>query len=239
MNIDKFKKELKEEYKYRIEMHAHSKPVSPCSEIPVENLVENYKAIGYDAVVLTNHFIIYTENQEKDKFIEGYMRDYEKAVNTGEKLGIKVLLGTEIRFTENFNDYLIYGVDRPMLEEIYDLLPYGIENFRKNYPMNNSVFIQAHPFRNGIERVSPSLLDGIEVFNVHPNHNSRISIASAYARDNGISIITAGTDYHHPGHEGLAALRCKTLPETSFELAQILKKGDYIFDIAGENIILP
>ena len=239
MNINKIKEDLKAEYKYRIELHAHSKPVSPCSEIPPEQLIKVYKDLGFDAIALTNHLIIYNENQNRDEYLKSYFYDYEKSLELGEKAGIKVLFGTEIRFTENNNDYLIYGIDKVMLGEIYDLLPYGIENFRKNYPLDKSVFIQAHPFRNGIELVNPALLDGIEVYNLHPGHNSRVAVASAYAKENGKDIITIGTDYHHPGHEGLTALRSNILPEDSFGLAEILKSKDYIFEVADNNLIIP
>lgn len=239
MNINSIKEDLKKEYKYRIELHAHSKPVSPCSEIPPERLVEVYKNLGYDALVLTNHFMIFNAEQKKEEYLKAYMQDYEKTCELGERAGIKILFGAEIRFTENNNDYLIYGVNEEMLSEIYDLLPYGLENFRKTYSLNNSLFVQAHPFRNGIELVDPSLLDGIEVYNLHPNHNSRVAVASAYAKENNLDIITIGTDYHHPGHEGLSALRLKTLPDDSFELAEILKTGDYILEVADNNLIIP
>ena len=239
MNINNLKEELKKEYKFKIELHAHSKPVSPCSEIPPEDLVRIYKELGYDALVLTNHFMIFNQDQNKEDYLKSYMEGFEKTYELGEKAGIKILLGSEIRFTENNNDYLIYGVNSEIMNEIYDLLPFGIENFRKNYPLDKSVFIQAHPFRNGIELVDPSLLDGVEVYNLHPGHNSRVAVASAYAKENGKDIITIGTDYHHFGHEGLSALRCKTLPQDSFELAQILKSRDYIFEVGNSNIILP
>ena len=239
MNINKIKEDLKAEYKYRIELHAHSKPVSPCSEIPPEQLIKVYKDLGFDAIALTNHLIIYNKDQNREEYLKSYIYDYEKSLELGERAGIKVLFGTEIRFTENNNDYLIYGIDKVMLGEIYDLLPYGIENFRKNYPLDKSVFIQAHPFRNGIELVDPELLDGIEVYNLHPGHNSRVAVASAYAKENGKDIVTIGTDYHHPGHEGLTALRSKILPEDSFGLAEILKSKDYIFEVADNNLIIP
>ena len=87
--------------------------------------------------------------------------------------------------------------------------------------------------------VDPELLDGIEVYNLHPGHNSRVAVASAYAKENGKDIITIGTDYHHPGHEGLTALRSNILPEDSFGLAEILKSKDYIFEVADNNLIIP
>ena len=56
-----------------------------------------------------------------------------------------------------------------------------------------------------------------------------------------MNIKTAGSDFHHKGkgHEGVSALRTKTLPKDSFELAKILKSGDYLFEIGGDSIVLP
>ena len=38
---------------------------------------------------------------------------------------------------------------------------------------------------------------------------------------------------------GLTALRCKALPEDSFQLAQILKTGDYVFEIGTGSLWIP
>ena len=106
--------------------------------------------------------------------------------------------------------------------------------------MPDSVLIQAHPMRNGMETVDPALLDGFEVFNMHPGHNSRVGLASAYAKENRHFLVIAGSDFHHPNrnHEGLAAIRTTYLPEDSFALAKLLKDGDYLLEIGRENFVL-
>ena len=239
-----FSKELKnsllEQYKFRIELHAHTSPASGCSQISPEMMAKTYKKLGYDAVTVTNHFI-YQPNSSKEEYIKAYIRDFEETKEYGDELGIKVYLGAEIRFTENNNDYLIFGVDEEMLFEIYDLLPLGIENFRKNFSMPNSVFIQAHPMRDGIQTVDSNLIDGIEVFNMHPSHNSRVGLASVYAAENNVSVIIAGSDFHHPNrnHEGVASMRSVYLPKDSFELAKLIKGGDYLLEIGRNNLIIP
>lgn len=236
------KKSLLKQYSFRIEMHAHTSPVSPCSQITPEEMAKTYSQLGYDAVVITNHFIYELLNDlPKKEAVGRYMSGYEETCAEAEKYNLKVILGAELRFTENINDYLLYGADRELLETIYDYLPKGIEFFRKNLKLDKSVFVQAHPFRDGMERVSPELLDGIEVFNMHPGHNSRVAIAARYAYENGLFLTTAGSDFHHPGrgHEGISAVRTKTLPKDSYELAEILKSGDYIMEIGKNAIVLP
>lgn len=241
MDLNKLKSNLKDEYKYRIELHAHTSPASGCSEILPAEMVDTYKSLGFDAIAITNHFIFNHDHRPREQYIEDFVKNFEETKEYGEKEGIKVYLGAEIRFTENNNDYLIYGVDKAMLYEIYDLLPFGIENFRKQYKMPNSVFIQAHPHRNGIKVVDASLLDGIEVFNMHPGHNAASGLTSRFAKENGLSLITAGSDFHHPNknHEGVAALRTATLPNDSFALAKTLKEQNYLLEISRNNIIIP
>lgn len=242
MNIKHLKETIAAEYPYRIELHAHTNPASKCSEITPEQIVRIYKDIGFDALVLTNHFLL-KEDMSKGEYMDFYMADYEQTREMGERLGLKVYLGTEIRFTENGNDYLIFGVDRSMLEEIYDLLPYGVTHFRQHYKIPDSVFVQAHPMRQskGSQPVEPELLDGVEVFNTHPFHDGRIGLAALYAQENKIEIITAGSDFHHPNlnHEGLSAMRTQYLPEDSFGLAAMLKEKNYLLEVGRGTVIIP
>ncbi len=241
MNSKELKNKLLTQYKYRIELHAHTSPVSGCSQISPLEMVETYKKLGYDAVTITNHFIYQHSDRSKEEYIDYFLKDYEQAKKYGDELGIRVYLGAEIRFTENVNDYLVFGVNRKILSEIYDLLPLGIVNFRKSYAMPESVIVQAHPKRDGMTGIDISLLDGIEVFNMHPGHNSRVGIASVYANENKVSVIIAGSDFHHPNqkHEGVSALRSDYLPENSFGIAKLLKDGDYLLEIGRSNIVIP
>lgn len=241
MNTKDLKSKLLKQYKYRIELHAHTSPASGCSEITPKEMVDTYKSLGYDAVTITNHFIHQYHGPEKAENVDIIIRDYEETKKYGDEVGLKVYLGAEVRFTESCNDYLLFGVNKEMLLEIYDLLPFGLENFRKNYSMPDSVFLQAHPMRDGMQRVDPALLDGIEVFNLHPHHNSKVGMAAVYAKENNLEIMVAGSDFHHPnlGHEGVAALRADSLPEDSFQLAALLKKGDYLLEAGRNNIIIP
>lgn len=238
MDLKQLKNQLSAEYRYRIELHAHTSPVSKCSDITPQEMAEIYHALGYDGIVITNHFQ-YKEDRDKQEYIEYFFADFEETKRIAKPLGLKVYLGAEIRFTENSNDYLIYGVDRKTLEEIYDLLPFGIENFRKNYQMPNSLFIQAHPMRDKMESVDPALLDGVEAYNLHPGHNSRVGKTAVWCRKNGLGTVIAGSDFHHKdrGDEGLCALRSKLMPADCFELAALLRSKDYLLELGG-NLLL-
>ena len=242
MNARELKERLEKEYPYRIEMHAHTTPISPCSEIPPATMAQIYSDKGYDAVVIANHFTPDNVGKmPKNEAIDWYYGAVKETEEFAKKTGLKVFLGIEIRFTENHNDYLIYGADRDTLSVCYDYLDRGVQAFREEVDLGESVFLQAHPFRNGMELCEPRLLDGIETFNMHPHHNSRVAVASRYAKENGFPIQSAGSDFHHLnlGHEAVSALRTKVMPENSYDIAKILRSGDYIFEVGESALILP
>ncbi len=237
-----FKDKLKALYPFRVEMHAHTLPVSPCSEVTPEELIEIYSKRDYDAVVLTNHFTTSLfSGMTKEEAVNYYYKDFEDLIKAGIKHNIMVYLGIEIRFEkESYNDFLIYGVDKSVIERAYDYLDTDLRTFRNEVKLDNSVLLQAHPYRTD-NIADSSLLDGIEMLNMHPGHNSRIGLAIKDAVRNDHRILTAGSDFHHPNleHDGNAALRFRNLPKDSFEIAEILKSGDYVIDLAGEVIVLP
>ena len=121
------------------------------------------------------------------------------------------------------------------------LMEIDIEKFRKEIPLPDSVFVQAHPLRKGCELQSAELLDGIETLNLHPGHNGQVGRAVRIADRENYKIKTIGSDFHHKGvdHEAVSALRTKFLPKDSFELAKLLKSGDYIFEIGETSLIIP
>ena len=233
-SIPKAVQEYLSAYRYKIELHAHTSPCSGCSEIPPKDMIRLMKEQHYDAVVITNHFYADAPFMKAEDPVDAYLADFVEAREEGKRNGIQVLLGAEYRFTENFNDYLIYGVDEAFLRETVSQFDMGIEAFYREYHRNSLVILQAHPFRNGMKRVEPKFLDGIETMNMHPNHNSRVAVASQYAGGwNSTPIVTIGTDLHHWGHEGVSALRTKVLPETESQLVEILRSRDYVFDVGG------
>ena len=225
------------EYKNKIELHCHSSGFSECSELPPSEIIRCYRNAGYQGIVITNHFYPWVSKNDKkyQKYIDEFLEEYHFTKELGEGVGIKVYLGMEIRFEENQNDYLLYGIDEDFvrgvprqLETIYDFMPY-----LKEHP--DVLFIQAHPFRNGMFLVDSSLLDGIEVFNLHPNHNSRVGFAAKYAESEGLKVCTCGSDLHHPGHDALSALLTRELPEDEKELARCIRE-EQVYKV-GNSIV--
>lgn len=227
------------EYRFRIELHAHTSPVSPCGRVSPEETVRLYHSLGYDAVVITNHFFIgkiFAPDMEKCDAVAYYLDDYHRACREGERIGIRVLLGVEARLPENQNDYLIYGVSEDDIPALYDHLRDSFADFSAFCRNGKRLLVQAHPFRDAMHRAEPGLLDGIEVFNMHPGHNSAIALAAKWAKENGM-LVTGGTDFHRPEYVGMAALRSRILP-TSSGLSELLRSRDYLIEIGG-TLALP
>ena len=228
--------EIKKLYPCRIEMHAHTKPVSTCAEFPTEKVLQTFKDDGYDGIAITNHLLMRSEFTTEN-FAEIYRAETLKALELGDKIGIKVYAGAELRFkNENNNDYLLYGYNPDDLYYICQLLKGTLADFVKSYKTDDMLLVQAHPFRDNMEREFGDYLDGYEVFNMHPNHNSRVALAERLATEQK-KIKLMGTDFHHPNHDNLCATRTAFLPKNEQELIKLIKSGDYVFEV-GTRIIL-
>ena len=218
------------------ELHAHTLPVSRCSEVSPKDCAAAYAALSYDGLVITNHFepSLLDRFQSAEECAAWYMEDFIRAREEGARLGLRVLLGMEIRFTENQNDYLVYGIDRRFVERAFSFLDQGLHAFYQAVHQENMLVLQAHPFRDGMVRAEIRDLDGIEAFNMHPNHNSRVAVASRYAKERDL-LITAGTDFHHLGHQGLGGVLFPENPKNETDLVRLLRKRDYAFFIGGRR----
>ncbi len=227
-----------EQYKYKIETHAHTSPMSPCADFTPEEVIKRYADIGFSAVAINNHFCEYSfAGDTKEKVVKRFLDDFYKSKNAAEKYGITAILSMEIRFPENCNDYLVFGFEEGDISHLYELTKTDYLSFYKEFKNNKNLVLQAHPFRNGMVLQNPRYLDGIEAFNMHPNHNARIGMAVQYAKAHPHLVTTCGTDFHHEGHQGLGGILAKTLPKDTFELASLLKSRDYLFNVSGSVVI--
>ena len=229
-------KDIITDYPYTSELHAHTNPASFCGDFPANEVVDFYKAAGVNTLAITNHFNSdLTKNNIKEN-IKAYLNDYLIAKEAA-KDDINVILGIEIRFDGSNNDYLVFGIEESELEFYAELTPYGIENFYKEAKSNRNIIIQAHPFRKGVTLAPVDSIDGIEAYNLHPNHNQRNALAMQHARKNKL-LVTGGSDFHHVTHHALCLMRTKTELKNSFDVAAAIKSKDVIFDCSG-NIIIP
>lgn len=188
-----------------------------------------YKERGYDAVVVTDHYHQkWFEAQEivKKDAVEEYFKGYEELHAYGEQIGVRVLYGAEVRFAENGNDYLIYGFEKAFLNDPAAIFQMGAAAFSKRCRDENVFFMQAHPFRDGCVPADPRLLDAVEATNMNPRHNNHNDLAHAFAQANHLTE-TCGSDCHRLEDRCRAAILSQTLPKDTFELAALLRAGNF------------
>ena len=220
------------QYKTKIELHAHTSPASGCADFLPREVVRRYADVGVDGLAITNHILpeFFCYNKKAAKL---WLEDYYAAAEAGERYGVKVYLGAEVRFCENYNDYLIYGIDEDWVRRITEYLPLGLQAYMREFGGGDSLVIQAHPFRNGMSQ--EPCADGTEAYNMHPHQNSRNGLAAAYAKKHN-HIVTAGSDFHFEGAQGLGLVLAKSLPADGLELAKLLRSRDYLFLLDGKII---
>lgn len=191
--------------KYLYEAHFHTSDVSTCAHISAKEAVELYKNAGYSGVVVTDHFSTdcfenkYPGENRKDK-IDYFLRGYKEAKKL-ETEDFAVMLGLELRFDENDNDYLVYGADEAFLYENEGITKMTAKQFKKLAEKNQLTVIQAHPFRIDSNITNPRYIDGIEIYNGNRRHDSSNNIAEMWAKKHGF-ITTSGSDFHE--YEDLA-----------------------------------
>jgi hypothetical protein len=220
-------------YKYKLELHAHTSPVSECADIPPREVVRRYADAGVRGLAITNHLWPGLLPRARDA-VKFFLDDFYAARDEGGRLNVRVYLAAELRFEENANDYLAYGIDGEWIRRAIEYFPLGIKRYLRDFKNDKSVIIQAHPFRSGMNPEPGT--DGAEAFNMHTNHNSRNALASRYAERYGL-IATAGSDFHHGGNEASGLTLAKYLPDDSFGVAELLKSRDYLFMLGGRVMI--
>ena len=212
----------------KLDLHVHTSEVSSCGHVPAEEMVRLYRDAGYDAIVITDHLIA-GKNAEMpmDERALWYLSGYRAARAEGERLGMTVLLGAELRFACGHEDFLLYGITEEDIAPIMRDLDSGIlpgDFYRKIHETGRMVLIQAHPFRPGLSQAPLSELDGIEVYNAHPEHDSHNELAMARALQGGGSFIkTSGSDAHKTHHVGRGGIIIDKPIASSIELAAWLK----------------
>lgn len=217
---------------YKYEMHCHTAENDHVVHETADEIVRKYHSSGYDGMVITNHFGDFAFDWYKDKlegksidaYIDHYLTGYRVARSEGDKLGMNILLGIELRFDGDPNDYLIYGLDEAFLYSHPLLNTYTFDSFFEILP-DSALMYQAHPFRKGMKVADHKKLYGIETYNGN-TLDKRNRIADMWADEFDLHRIS-GSDYHRPEH--LAKGGCvftKRIPDTA-ALVSELKSGEY------------
>ena len=182
-----------------VETHAHTAEVSACCWLPATETVRAVAEYGYGAVVITDHNVPGSTRTAKQ--CERFARGYELARRAGERLGVAVLPGMELRFdSEGYNDFLVYLPD-PALYALRGLPAMGLRAFKRLADERGMLVYQAHPFRSYVFVEPPEALHGVEVHNGNPRQTNHNALALAYAEEHGLAMLS-GSDVHQEGDPG-------------------------------------
>lgn len=214
---------------FKTELHCHSIDASPCSTESVESLVEIYAKAGYDTVILTNHFCDSVREHYGCKSVSEYVDFF---VEAGEKMKrsaqgkLEVVISAELRFNENFNDYLWFGFDPEYIKNNPDIFELGVTRFHEVCKERGWLLVQAHPFRTGMRIISPKDIDGVEVYNGHIGHESKNFLAMGLATEYNL-IKTSGTDLHYARVPATGGILTNEKITSQQQLISVLKSGLY------------
>jgi len=223
------------------ELHFHTKESSHCGEISAYDSIPMYKEHGYDLVCVTDHynreyFFDYLHNgQPWEEAVDQWFAGWYAARDAGKKCGVKVLHAAEFRFDESFADYLVFGMTDEMFYEFPALFLMTSAEFSVFAREHGLFFAQAHPYRNDFI-CDPAYLDGVEIYNFHPDQQSHNELAVEWAKANNL-IPLCGQDFHCA-----AALQdCKTRFHGEVDdiptLISKLRARDYDLQLPDGSII--
>ena len=187
---------------YLCETHLHTSEGSACASMSGAQQAESYKAAGYDAIFVTDHFFngntAVTEFDGWQDRVEKYCRGYENARAVGERIGLKVFFGLE--YSYRGADLLVYGIDKEWLKSHDEIMSLSCEQFCGLVRAEGGYLVQAHPFRQASYlreiRLLINYADAVEVYNGGNRRQEYNDRAMWYARQFGMPI-TAGGDNHH------------------------------------------
>lgn len=216
---------------YQYELHTHTAEVSRCAASAAADTVALYREHGYDGLVITDHYSpmtfmqknLFAPQRETDFYLTGYKNALAAAGSD-----FTVLLGMELRFYGNGNDYLVYGMTEDFIRNHGNLMFCYPRRFHKLAQQNNMIFVQAHPFRPYIFRTNPKYLDGCEIYNAKDREKGFNEQAVAWANQNRMKIRTGGADFHRESHiDNMSGIRTEKKIKTNDDLIEILKTGEF------------
>lgn len=199
---------------YLYDPHTHTSETSLCGHLPAAEVVDRYVRRGFSGLVVTDHlhpeYLSRIDREHNwDKVIDQYLAGYHASKARGDQVGLDVILGAELRFPENDNDYLVYGIDEQWLRSNPYMCCMSAREFFAKFH-DQVLIIHAHPYRDGNTTVFEDAVHGAELINGHPRHENHNEKALDLCRRHPDYFRLAGSDTHEDGDEAHAGV---ILPE--------------------------
>lgn len=213
---------------YKFDTHVHTAETSPCAKMSAAETVRLYKEAGFSGVCITDHYSkglleSFSKTNWKEA-VDRYLQGYRSAKEYGDRLGMDVLLGAEVLIDGTRNDYLLFGLSEEILYHYPRLYSYKPEELKKFAESHNLLLFQAHPYRSYVTAENPLYLDGVEVFNGNPRHDSHNDLALKFAEDNKL-LMSGGSDCHQIEDVGRSGIMTDIRINDEKTLVEVLKSG--------------
>ena len=208
--------------------HTHTAETSKCGHLPAAEVVDRYVRNGFSGLVVTDHLHPeYLSRIDKDhdwnKVMDHYLSGYHASRKRGDEVGFQVILGAELRFPENDNDYLVYGIDEDWLRSNPYVCCMSAREFWQKFH-DQVLIIHAHPYRDGNTVVFEDAVHGTEIINGNPRHNNHNDLALDLARRHPGFFRLAGSDTHQAGDEARAGVILPEKPADSFAYKDLIEQ---------------
>ena len=184
---------------HRIETHAHTSLISPCGHLSPREILREYSRADYSGIVITDHLspslpIFHGVNSWR-KMVRRFFAGYRAVRDMSYDFDLTVFPGFELSLPEMpGRDFLVYGIDESLLSELPNVFTMDLPTFKRFAEQAGALIFQAHPFRNN-RPVDPALIDGLEICNCNPRHESKNDLATAFASRHGL-LGLSGSDTH-------------------------------------------
>ena len=186
--------------KFKYDLHVHTKEISPCARLSIEEIIDKYMEEGYFGLVLTDHFRKgYFRKCKREQWrekVEDFFYSYDRGKEYCKDKDFYIGLGMEISFNNEKNDYLVFGLEKEDYMKNEWMIEMELKDFYNKFK-EKAIIIQAHPYRQKHSKLADiNYLHGIEINNKNPRHNNNNHLTKAVYEKHPNLIAIGGSDVH-------------------------------------------
>ncbi|WP_455539178.1 PHP domain-containing protein [Terrisporobacter sp.] len=186
--------------KFKYDLHVHTKEVSPCARLSIEEIIDAYIKEGYSGLVLTDHFRKgYFRKCKREDWrdkVKDFFYSYDRGIEYCKDKDFYIGLGMEISFNGEKNDYLVFGFEKEDFLGNEWLIEMDLKDFYNKFK-DKAIIIQAHPHRKKHSKLADiNYLHGLEIDNKNLRHTNNNHLTKAVYEENQALIATSGSDVH-------------------------------------------
>lgn len=188
-----------------IDLHCHTQPLSSCSSLSVDRLVERARARGLDGICLTEHDRLWCAGE---------------LAEARERTGFLILNAVEL--TTDMGHVLAFG-----LGELRAEFAFAARVFETAQERGALLFL-AHPARDGLLRVNADTVRFFESVEALNGSDTRLQNLAASGLATGFRLPgVAGSDCHTLSEVARAATKFHVTVDDEASLLQALRAGAY------------